>query len=135
MLPSMIIFKGKRALKSLHVPAGVVVEVHQKGWKDAALPLVWIQRVLCSYTRSSMPCLCSHIYWAYDRGGCKEASEECHCCSDSRGVHKQSPASRCLLEQIFLVLLPQPVDGEHTATGCHTRAWRTTKNSTQAVSD
>lgn len=47
----MIIFKGKRALKKLHIPAGVVVEVQLKGWNDASLAKVWIQRVLFKYTQ------------------------------------------------------------------------------------
>ena len=51
MLPPMIIFKGKRALKKLHIPPGVVVEVQQKGWNDGSLTLLWIQKVLCRYTK------------------------------------------------------------------------------------
>ena len=51
MLPPMIIFKGKRALKNLHIPPGVVVEIQQKGWNDASLTLVWIQKVLLRYTK------------------------------------------------------------------------------------
>ena len=51
MLPPMIIFKGKRALKHLRIPPGVVVEVQQKGWNDASLTLVWIQKVLLRYTK------------------------------------------------------------------------------------
>ena len=51
MLPPMIIFKGKRALKNLRIPPSVVVEIQQKGWNDASLTLVWIQKVLCRYTK------------------------------------------------------------------------------------
>lgn len=51
MLPPMIIFKGKRALKNLRIPAGVVVEVQQKGWNNSLLTLTWIQKVLCKYTK------------------------------------------------------------------------------------
>ena len=51
MLPPMIIFKGKQALKNLHIPPGVVVEIQQKGWNDVSLTLVWIQKVLCRYTK------------------------------------------------------------------------------------
>ena len=43
MLPPMIIFRGKRALKNLRIPAGVVVTVQSKGWNDAALTKMWIQ--------------------------------------------------------------------------------------------
>ena len=50
-LPPMIIFKGKRVLKNLHIPPGVVVELQQKVWNDASLALVWIQKVLLRYTK------------------------------------------------------------------------------------
>ena len=51
MLPPMVIFKGKRALKKLRIPAGAVVTVQKKAWNDAELTRVWIQRVLCRYTK------------------------------------------------------------------------------------
>ena len=51
MLPPMIMFKGKRALKNLRIPPGVVVELQQKGWNDASLTLVWIHKVLLRYTK------------------------------------------------------------------------------------
>ena len=51
MLPPMVIFKGKRALKNLRIPAGVVVRVQPKAWNDADLTKVWIQQVLCRYTQ------------------------------------------------------------------------------------
>ena len=51
MLPPIIIFKGKRVLKNLRIPPGVVVELQQKGWNDASLTLVWIQKVLLRYTK------------------------------------------------------------------------------------
>ena len=51
MLPPMIIFKGKRVLKNLRIPPGVVVELQQKGWNDTSLMLVWIQKVLLRYTK------------------------------------------------------------------------------------
>ena len=50
MLPPMAIFKGKRALKNLRIPAGVVVKVQPKGWNDSELTKVWIQKVLYRYT-------------------------------------------------------------------------------------
>ena len=51
MLPPMVIFKGKRALKTLRIPAGVVVRVQPKGWNDAELTKVWVQHVLYRYTK------------------------------------------------------------------------------------
>ena len=51
MLPPMVIFKGKRALKNLCIPAGVIVAVQPKAWNDAALTKIWIQKVLCRYTQ------------------------------------------------------------------------------------
>ncbi len=50
MLPPMVIFKGKRALKNLRIPPGVVVAVQPKAWNDASLTKVWIQKVLSRYT-------------------------------------------------------------------------------------
>ena len=50
MLSPMIIFKGKRPLKKLHVPKGAVVMVQKKGWNDAPLTKVWIKRTLSKYT-------------------------------------------------------------------------------------
>jgi len=34
MLPPMIIFKGKRELKKLKIPSGVVVRIQPKGWNN-----------------------------------------------------------------------------------------------------
>ena len=50
MLLPMAIFKGKRALKNLHIPAGVVVIVQPNEWNDSELTKVWIQKVLYRYT-------------------------------------------------------------------------------------
>ena len=50
ILPPMAIFKRKRALKNLHIPAGFVVNVQPKGWNDSELTKVWIQKVLYQYT-------------------------------------------------------------------------------------
>ena len=47
----MIIFKGKRALKNISVPPGVVVTVQQKAWNDSALTKLWIQKILSRYTK------------------------------------------------------------------------------------
>ena len=52
MLPPMVIFKGKRALKKLCIPSGIVVRVQPKGWNDAELTKVWIQHVLHQYTKT-----------------------------------------------------------------------------------
>ena len=51
MLPPMIIFKGKRALKNLRIPPGIVVLVQPKGWNDSTCTKEWIQKVLCRYTQ------------------------------------------------------------------------------------
>ena len=51
MLPPMVIFKGKRALKNLRLPPGLVVEVQKKAWNDSSLTKVWIQKILCQYTK------------------------------------------------------------------------------------
>ena len=51
MLPPMVIFKGKRALKNMRIPASVIVAVQLKAWNDAALTKMWIQKVLCRYTQ------------------------------------------------------------------------------------
>ena len=51
MLPSMVIFKGKRALKNLCIKAGVVVAFQLKAWNDAALTKIWIRKVLCRYSQ------------------------------------------------------------------------------------
>ena len=54
VLPPMVIFKGKRALKNLRFPPGVVrvvVEVQKKGWNDSSFTKVWIQKILCQYTK------------------------------------------------------------------------------------
>ena len=51
MLPPMLIFKDKRALKNLRIPAGVIVAVQPKAWNDVALTKIWIQKVLCHYTQ------------------------------------------------------------------------------------
>ena len=50
MLPP-IIFKGKRALKNVRIPRGVVVAVQPKAWNDSALMKVWVEKVLCRYTQ------------------------------------------------------------------------------------
>ena len=52
MLPPMIIFKGKRELKKLKIPKGVVVKVQPKGWNDATLTKVWLQKVLLRHTKN-----------------------------------------------------------------------------------
>jgi len=51
MLPPMIIFKGKRELKKLKIPRGVVVRVQPKGWNDGTLSKVWLQKVLLRHTK------------------------------------------------------------------------------------
>ena len=50
MLPPMIIFKGKRALKLRH-PLGVQVEVQERGWVDQLIMKEWIQKIWFPYTK------------------------------------------------------------------------------------
>jgi len=50
VLPTMIIFKGKRALKNIKVPDGCIVAVQQKAWCDEAIMIRWINECLKVYT-------------------------------------------------------------------------------------
>ena len=52
MLPPMVIFKGKRALKNIRTPKGVIVRVQKKAWNDSALTKLWVQKVLSSCTKN-----------------------------------------------------------------------------------
>ena len=47
----MLIFRGKRALKKLCLPTGVIVAVQKQAWNDSTLTKMWIQKVLCQYTK------------------------------------------------------------------------------------
>lgn len=49
VLPPMIIFKGKRALK-FPVPKGWIVTVQEKGWMDETLMLRWVAEIYLKYT-------------------------------------------------------------------------------------
>ena len=62
MLPPMVIFKGKRALKTLRIPAGIVVRVQPKGWNDAELTKVWVQQVLHVYNSNKK----KHAFLVWD---------------------------------------------------------------------
>ena len=57
MLPPIIIFKGKRELKKLKIPRGVVVKVQSKGWNDATLTKVWLQNVVVQHTKKQQALL------------------------------------------------------------------------------
>ena len=50
MLPPMVIFKGKRALK-LDVPTGFVEAVQEKGWMDQELMKVYSNEIEKPYTK------------------------------------------------------------------------------------
>ena len=52
MLPPMIIFKGKRALK-LNVPEGVVVAVQEKAWMDQKLVEDYIRHIWMPYVEKT----------------------------------------------------------------------------------
>jgi hypothetical protein len=51
VLPPMIIFKGKRALKDIKAPKGWIVCVQQKAWMDSTLMVRWIKEILQVYTK------------------------------------------------------------------------------------
>ena len=50
VLPTMIIFKGKRALKDIKVPEGCIVTVQEKAWVDEAIMNRWIDECFKAYT-------------------------------------------------------------------------------------
>ena len=50
VLPTMIIFKGKRALKGILAPNDVIVTVQEKAWVDEAIMIRWVDECLRQYT-------------------------------------------------------------------------------------
>ena len=99
MLPPMVIFKGKRALKKLRIPAGAVVTVQKKAWNDAELTRVWIQRVLCQYIKKKHALL---IWDTFTGHMTEEVSEDLRKANVSVGVipggctSKVQPLDVCL---------------------------------------
>ena len=57
VFPETVTFKGKRELKKLKIPRGVVVKVQSKGWNDATLTKVWLQKVLLQHTKKQQALL------------------------------------------------------------------------------
>jgi len=50
-VPSNDDIQRKRELKKLKIPRGVVVRVQPKGWNDATLTKVWLQKIHLSCTK------------------------------------------------------------------------------------
>ncbi len=50
VLPTMIIFKGKRQLKDIKAPAGFLVCVQEKAWMDETLMKDWVLQCFRKYT-------------------------------------------------------------------------------------
>jgi len=57
VLPTMVIFKGKRALKDIKAPKDIIVTVQQKAWVDEAIMLRWVQECLRAYTDRNLSLL------------------------------------------------------------------------------
>ena len=51
VLPTMIIFKGKRELKDIKAPPGCIVAVQEKAWVDERIMLRWVEECLIAYTK------------------------------------------------------------------------------------
>ena len=73
MLPSFIIFKGKRPLKLTH-PSGVVVCVQEKGWIDETLMICYIREIRATHTHKARSLLVLDSFKAYAVLSC----EPCH---------------------------------------------------------
>ena len=137
MLPPMVIFKGKRALKNLHIPAGVVVAVQPKAWNDAALIKIRVQKVICRYTQKQHALLVWDTFSGHmteDVYSSGASEEEHHHSYNSRRLHQQDTASGCVFEQTLQEQLSQPVVGIHAATSRPARARRAPEASIKAAS-
>ena len=64
MLPPMVIFKGKRALKNIRTPKGVVVRVQKKHGMTQHLPNYGCRKFLVPILRTSMHYLCGILFLA-----------------------------------------------------------------------
>ena len=130
-LTIIILFKGKCAIKILHISGNVLIEVWQTGWNEAALALAWIQKSPgpSVYKEAACPSGVGHIFWAHDRGGAEKL--RCH----RQGIAYAKSNLLVFAWTNLSRLLPQQMDGVHAATGCLTRAMRMTQKSTQAEND
>ena len=121
MLPPMVIFKGKRALKNLHTPGSVVVTVQPKGWNDSELTTLWIQKVLCRHTAKQHALL---VWDTFTGHMTEEVAEELQKNNITVAVipggcmHQQNPAFGCMSKQALQDSLPQPMGRVH-ATRSH----------------
>lgn len=90
MLPPMIIFKGKRPLKKISTPSGVVVTVQSKTWNDSSLSKVWIQKILSRYTKKQHALLLWDTFSGHiNRRSSRRTPKAQYVCScHSRWVHK-----------------------------------------------
>jgi len=50
VLPTFVIFKGKRPLKDIKAPSDVIVPVQEKAWVDESIMLKWVDDSLRAYT-------------------------------------------------------------------------------------
>ena len=66
MLLPMVIFKGKRALKNLRIPAGVVVRVQPKAWNDADLTKYGSNKSYAVTQKAACPAGVGHILRTHD---------------------------------------------------------------------
>ena len=57
MLPSMVIFKGKRKLKNIDVPRSWIVCVQAKGWMDSTLMDRWVREIYLKHTKRNQALL------------------------------------------------------------------------------
>ena len=103
MLPPMIIFKGKRELKKLKIPRGVVVRVQLKGWNDATLSNIWLQKVLIRHTKKKRALLVWDTFKGHltDQQESELKKKQCNYCSHSRWLHKQNTAPGCVHQQLL----------------------------------
>ena len=51
LLPAMVIFKGKREVKNVELPDGIVISTQAKAWVDETIMLKWIQEIWIPYTK------------------------------------------------------------------------------------
>ena len=50
VLPTLVIFKGKRALTDIKASNDFIVTVQPKVWVDEDIMLRWVDKCLCQYT-------------------------------------------------------------------------------------
>ena len=134
MLPPMVIFNGKTALKNLYIPAGVIVAVQSKAWNDAALTKIWIQKVLCRYTQKQHALM---VWDTFSGHMTEDAAVELQ-----KNITIATIPGDCTIkiqpldvfEQTLQEQMSQPVGGIHAATSRPARARRVPEASIKAAS-